>query len=139
MYPKTFIVITSIFKETEAVKKYSKKENCTLVVVGDKKTPKNWCSKNTIYLSPEDQQKLKYEIIKTLPWNHYCRKMIGYLYAVEKGAEIIIDTDDDNIPVDNWKLPEFKGTFLTYPKNKNFVNVYNYFTEKKNLAKRIPS
>lgn len=126
---KTFIIITSIFEPTLALKKYSKFKNYQLVIVGDKKTPKKWKLKNAIYLSPEQQEKMDYEIIKLLPWNHYCRKMIGYLYAIENNAEIIVDTDDDNIPLKNWSFPNEKDSLETYPKDSGFVNVYNDFTD----------
>ncbi|KAG1684320.1 putative glycosyltransferase STELLO1 [Nymphon striatum] len=51
-----------------------------------------------IFLSIEDQQKMKYELIKYLPSNNYGRKMIGFLYAIEHGATVIHESDDDNTP-----------------------------------------
>ena len=39
---------------------------------------------------------MKYKIVSLLPWNHYARKMLGYLKAMEAGASILVDTDDDN-------------------------------------------
>ena len=32
-----------------------------------------------------------------LPWNHFGRKNIGYLYAISMGAKTIFDFDDDNM------------------------------------------
>src|SRR4051812_3684016 len=106
-----FIIITSIFEPTEAVKKYANKEGWQLVVVGDKKSPGAWSYPNVTYLSAEDQIGLGYAMTDTLPWNHYCRKMIGYIYAVSKGADVIMDTDDDNIPFDEWDVYPFQGDF----------------------------
>lgn len=127
---KKFVIITSIFPPTEAVAKFSKLKDWRLIVVGDKKTPGNWDYDNVTYLSPDDQIKLNYEIIKYLPWNSYGRKIIGYLYAIKAGADIIADTDDDNIPVKNWsKNIDFKGGFDTYTE-KGFVNVYKFFTNE---------
>lgn len=127
---KKFVIITSIFPPTEAVAKFSKFKDWRLIVVGDKKTPGNWNYDNVTYLSPDDQIKLNYEIIKYLPWNSYSRKIIGYLYAIKEGADIIADTDDDNIPVKNWdKNIDFKGGFDTYTE-KGFVNVYKFFTNE---------
>ncbi len=40
---------------------------------------------------------LLYKIILLLQWNHFGRKNIGFLYAMHNGAEVIYDTDDDNI------------------------------------------
>ena len=39
-----------------------------------------------------------FEISKSLLENHYIRKNIGYLYALENDASMILDTDDDNFP-----------------------------------------
>jgi len=135
---KKYIIITSINKPTKAVIEFSKLNDWQLVVVGDKKTPKDWHYKNVIYLSPEDQEKLGFNILKLLPWNHYCRKMIGYLYAIKNGADIIIDTDDDNIPYINWDFPKLEGIFDNYAKNKNFINIYNDFTLAKIWPRGFP-
>ena len=40
---------------------------------------------------------LPYNIIPLLKWNHFGRKNVGFLYAMHHGAEVIYDTDDDNI------------------------------------------
>lgn len=127
---KKFIVITSIFSPTEAAKKFAKFKDWQLIVVGDRKTPKNWRLNNVIYLSPNQQMKLFPKMSKNLPWNSYSRKNIGYLYAIRQGADIIVDTDDDNIPYDDWgKSIIFKGKFKTVVSN-GFVNIYKYFTNK---------
>jgi len=42
------------------------------------------------------------ELADLLPYHHYCRKNIGYLYAIRQGADCILETDDDNLP-----LPSF--------------------------------
>lgn len=134
---KKFIIITSIFKPTEAVKKFSKMHGWTVVVVGDKKTPVDWGYKNVIYLSPKEQENYDFEILKKLPWNHYSRKMIGYLYAISHGAEVIYDTDDDNIPLLNWHEPIFEGKHVTLS-GDSFVNIYSYFTNKKVWPRGLP-
>lgn len=134
---KKFIVITSIFPPTEAVRKFSKLPGWYLVVVGDKKTPENWSCKEVTYLSPEQQQKLGFESAKFLPWNHYGRKMIGYLYAMKEGADIIYDTDDDNIPLARWYEPKFSGEHKTLS-GVPFINLYTYFTKKKVWPRGLP-
>src|SRR5665213_2756241 len=104
--PKKFIIITSIFPPTEAVQKFAKLADWQLIVVGDKKTPSEWEQAGVTFISAEDQENLQYQIIKKLPWNHYGRKMIGYLHAAEQQASLIADTDDDNIPYEQWgELP----------------------------------
>lgn len=127
---KKFIVITSIFYPTEAVKKYAKISDWQLIVVGDRKTPHDWKLENVVYLSPKLQLKLFPKIVKELPWNSYSRKILGYIYAIKQGADIIADTDDDNIPYSNWgDNLSFEGQFDTVY-SKGFVNAYKYFTNK---------
>ena len=44
----------------------------------------------------EDMAKT-FPLVDVLPWNHFGRKNIGYIYAIHHGAQIIWDFDDDNI------------------------------------------
>lgn len=125
----SFIVITSIFEPTEAVYQFAALSNYQLIVAGDKKSPTQWQAKGVKFLSVTDQQNLGFRILKSLPYNHYCRKLAGYLYAMQQGANAIIDTDDDNIPYENWSFPEMKGTFETSADDLGFVNIYKSFTD----------
>jgi hypothetical protein len=62
-------------------------ENWNVVVVGDTKTPSDWALEGAVYLGLEEQAALGYQIHKLLPLRHYARKNIGYLYAIQHGAE----------------------------------------------------
>jgi hypothetical protein len=133
-----FIVITSIFEPTKAVELFSKNENYKLIVVGDKKTPENWSYDNVEYISVNQQENMDFNLAKVLPYNHYCRKMLGYLQAIQEGATYIVDTDDDNIPKNNWKFPEFEQKFDCISKDKGFVNIYQLYTKQKIWARGLP-
>ena len=123
------IVITSIFPVTEAVELFSKVPGHRLIVVGDKKSPRDWNYPNVDFLEVNDHASIAPDFERELPFNHYCRKMIGYLYALKQGATVIIDTDDDNIPKSTWSFPAFDGSFDTTESNLGFVNVYRNFTD----------
>ncbi len=135
---KKTIVITSIFEPTEAVSSFSKLSEHKLIVVGDKKSPLDWKHENVDYLSVLEQKKLNYELAKTLPYNHYCRKMLGYLKAIEEGSDFIIDTDDDNIPKKDWCFPSVEGKFDSIEGELGFVNVYQLFTQQKIWPRGLP-
>lgn len=122
------IVITSIFAPTVAVAKFAGLSDYQLIVAGDKKSPAHWSEPNVTYLSVAEQEAAGFRMSAKLPFNHYGRKMIGYLFAIRAGAEVIIDTDDDNIPYDGWAFPATEGIFATSPVNKGFVNIYKNFT-----------
>lgn len=135
---KNVIVITTIFSPTQAVELFSRMENYHLIVIGDKKTPRDWKYKNVEYISIDRQDDLGFELAGILPHNHYCRKMLGYLRAIQNGAEYIIDTDDDNIPKENWNYPEFESKFDCISENKGFINVYQYYTKQRIWARGLP-
>lgn len=122
-----WIVVTTIQYPTQALEKLAKIDGWHLVVVADKKTPADWHLDNCDFLSVEMQDKLPYKIIQLLPWNHYSRKNIGYLYAIEHGASIIYETDDDNYLIDTIAyLPEHKQT-LQYVTDAIAMNTYADF------------
>lgn len=135
---KRTIVITSIFNPTEAVLAFSKIEDYQLIVVGDKKTPDDWHCNNVDYISVKQQESLEFELSKVLPYNHYCRKMLGYLKAIKNGADYIVDTDDDNIPKVTWKFPEFEGKYDCISGDRGFVNIYQLYTAQKIWARGLP-
>jgi hypothetical protein len=123
-----FIVITSIYPPTEAVRAFAALDGWQVVVVGDRKSPPDWALEGVTYLSPSDQEGLGFRTVERLPWNHYGRKMVGYLYAMQQGAELILDTDDDNVPKPDWRVLPTDGKFATV-QGSGFVNVYRYFTD----------
>lgn len=133
-----YIVITSIFPPTEAVRLFSEKQHYKLIVIGDKKTPGNWHYDGVQFVDTERQAKLGYSLAETLPHNHYCRKMIGYLMAIENKADVIVDTDDDNLPKAEWGFPEFGGKYKSLNSDLGFVNIYQFFTELKIWPRGLP-
>ncbi|HOJ78360.1 MAG TPA: STELLO glycosyltransferase family protein [Bacillota bacterium] len=135
---KRTIVITTIYQPSKAVQLYSQQEEYSLIVVGDLKTPSDWHYDDSLYLSVEYQKKWNSKLVSSIPWNHYSRKMIGYLYAIQAGAEIIVDTDDDNIPLPNWGFPDFEGSFNLTEADQGFVNVYSYFGTQSVWPRGLP-
>ena len=128
--PRNYIVITSIYPPTEAVKCFAERKDWQLVVAGDTKTPGDWQYPGVVYLSPDDQRQMNLPLVDGLPWKSYARKMAGYAYAIRNGAQLIADTDDDNIPYEDWAQQiEFSNRFdmLQCP---GFVNLYQYFTKE---------
>lgn len=132
------IVITSINNPTEAVTTFSRIKNYRLIVVGDKKTPIDWSCEGVVFLSVENQAQIGKHLNKILPYNHYCRKMMGYLYAIEIGAHCIVDTDDDNILKAGWSFPDFEGKYNVIGRKPGFINIYQYFTSQKIWPRGLP-
>ncbi|CAE7332858.1 STL1 [Symbiodinium sp. CCMP2592] len=94
-----WIVVTSIFQPSPATRKLGEltKQGWCYVVVADKNGPKDYDDvEGVIYLTVERQRALHFHIMDHLPWRHFGRKNVGFLYAIAHGAKIIYDTDDDN-------------------------------------------
>ena len=134
----TFIVITTINAPTEACVRFSRRPEANLIVVGDKKTPENWHLENATYLSAVEQAASRWKLAPSLPWNHYSRKMLGYLHAIEQGAGFIIDTDDDNIPESDWSFPAFDGDFAEITSEQRFINIYRHFSAQRIWPRGFP-
>jgi hypothetical protein len=125
-----FIIMTTINSPGKTVQGLV--EMCSdwkILVVGDKKTPNNWYFNGVNFIPYEQQLLIESEFVRLCPSNHYCRKNIGYLLAFQHNAQVIAETDDDNIPVKNTYLKNVSLSVLAEkPEISGWVNVYQYFT-----------
>jgi len=133
---KKIIVITTINPKTASILKFERMLDWHIVVVGDKKSVPIKSTENLIFLTLEDQNKLGYKYASSCPYNHYARKNIGYLYAIQEGACVIYDTDDDNTPYDDWDVPDF--TCDQRAVAKQYLNVYALFSKEKIWPRGFP-
>ena len=130
-----WIVMTTINSPKRNLNKLLKAPSpWKIVVIGDNKTNNSEWQKfknstKMIYLSIEDQLKLGYNITKFIPLNSYTRKNIGYLYAIQNGANEIYDIDDNIKLVNKFFLNIYVNKYTIYAENNNsvMVNPYNYF------------
>jgi hypothetical protein len=134
---RNFVVITTIFEPTEAVKSFASNKNCRLIIVADRKTPSSWKQEGSAFLSLDAQRKDGNALGKLIPLDHYSRKMLGYLKAMHDGADSIIDADDDIYPKPDWSFPDFDGNYDTIDA-PGFINIYQYFTKQKIWPRGLP-
>ena len=129
----TFLIITSIANQEHPVlnqfAQETSKRDIPFIVIGDTKSPKNFKIEGCDFYSVERQEALDFELVKNLPLKHYARKNLGYLIAISKGAELIIETDDDNLPLDSFWEPKTRQVNAHLLNDKSWVNVYKYFTD----------
>ncbi len=127
-----FTVLTTINSPDERVSDWMKITGNHTIVVGDKKTPSSWNHSKCNFTSLDEQLKSEFTTPSLLPENHYTRKNLGYLYAIEKGAQAIIDTDDDNFPIFTQWNRLFSSNFDKYQLCNSekilFKNIYSYFS-----------
>lgn len=96
------IVTTTINEPTEALVKFAGMKDWELVVVLDRKEPKQRLA-GVHYLTPGDQEKIDLDLSGLIGWNCIQRRNFGFIYAYrELGATIVATVDDDNIPQDRW-------------------------------------
>lgn len=123
------IVITTINAKTKALTEFERREGWHVIVVGDRKSQPIESTETLTFLSVEDQRGLGFSLVEACPYDHYTRKNIGYLYALQHGAKIIYDTDDDNLPYESWGVPDFSCS-RQLSSESSFANVYRYFTDE---------
>jgi len=135
-----WIVITSINYPTQSIRLFAQLHDWNVLVVADVDTPVDWFKNdaklNVVFLSMHQQQTLDFDMVDVLPTHNYARKNLGYLCAIQCGANIIYETDDDNsliIPdqlslLSSNDLLNVSEAIASIGSNyANFVNPYAYF------------
>ncbi|MGB8013699.1 MAG: STELLO glycosyltransferase family protein [Terriglobales bacterium] len=135
-----WIVVTTIQAPTESIAALSRLAGAgwLVVVVGDTKTPTDWSADGIRYLSVIEQHRIFGAISERIPVRHYSRKNLGYLYAIQHGAKLILETDDDNIAGPDFGgalLPAVTGAPLSHP---GWVNIYKYFSDELIWPRGLP-
>jgi hypothetical protein len=134
-----WIVITSINHPTEAIRRLADvSKGWTLLVVGDRKTPKDWHCEGVRYLGIEEQTQLGFALGREAPFNHYARKNLGYLYAIQNGAELLMETDDDNYPYDWYPGDVSNPVGGRLVAKGGWENVYTHFTNSRIWPRGFP-
>lgn len=119
MSPKVSIVVTTIFEPKwlkgylNNIEKYGRKNNATIHIICDKKTPQSVFDAASEAVSSgfnidcpslEEQESWLSSIgadPNFIPWNTDNRRNIGFLRALQQGCELLISIDDDNYCLDD--------------------------------------
>ncbi len=128
------LIITSIANDKHPILKQfaeeCNKRNLNFIVIGDTKSPAGFNLSGCDYWSVERQLTLPFELAKITPTKHYSRKNLGYLLAIKNGTTELVETDDDNIPREEfWDAKQREVKSYSF-QNTGWVNVYNYFTKQ---------
>lgn len=125
-------VVTTIAEPTDSVRALLHalvKFDASLIAIGDLKGPPHFNVSGAEFLSLADQMRLPYKLASLLPTGHYTRKNLGYLYAMDRGASFIYETDDDNSPKANWS-PRSSVVKVQHIESRPWFNVYRAFTNE---------
>lgn len=109
---KKAIVTTTINSPTKALMAFAEiamRDEWTLIIIGDMKTPDSeyddFCAKYegaVVYIDMKTQEKMSQELSDLIGPNCIQRRNFGLIYAYQHGAQIIATVDDDNIPYPKW-------------------------------------
>jgi len=98
-------------------------------IIGDVPSPVDFHLDGCSFYSLAEQRRLGFQLAQLCPERHYARKNLGYLLAMRNGAEVLIETDDDNLPrTEFWAEREL---FHLAPAldRRGWVNVYAWYTD----------
>ena len=118
---KKVIVTTTINPPTEAVEAFQAMRDWDLVVIGDKKTPRDYHLSRGVYVTPEEQEKYDPALSQAIGWNSIRRRNFGLLWAHDMKADVVAIVDDDNIPLPGWGENLLVGTEVTCRRSTRWV------------------
>jgi hypothetical protein len=129
---KTICVMTTIQPPGDCTRALAAKlasHGIPLLVVGDRKGPSEFRLPGTTFVPLSDQARLAFSLSRLLPLNHYSRKNLAYLLAMQSGAKCIYETDDDNTPAPNW-TPRTLNVRSHQHAGAGWINVYRMFSDE---------
>ncbi len=141
MNDKISIVVTSIAGPNKALRDLA--QGCSergyyFTVIGDEASPSDFQLDGCDFYSLKRQRQTVLKLAELCPVRHYARKNIGYLLAIRNGASIIIETDDDNIALEQFWDRRQRIQNVAIVENNGWVNVYRYFSDQNIWPRGFP-
>lgn len=133
------LVITSIAAPNPVLRKCAegaKQHDFRFIVMGDVISPPDFYIDGCDFYQIEEQEKLPFKLAKILPKKHYGRKNLGYLLA--RNCDLIIETDDDNFPRDEFWAQRERMIEAEVLLNKGWFNVYESFSKERIWPRGFP-
>ncbi len=141
MKNKVSIVVTSIASPNRALRDLAQgcgEKDYYFIVIGDEASPAEFHIDGCDFFSLKRQRQTDLKFARSCPTKHYARKNIGYLLAIRDGASIIIETDDDNIPRQQFWAARQRIQNVPVLEGGGWVNIYRYFTEQNIWPRGFP-
>ena len=108
------------------------------VVVGDEKSPSDFQLEGCDFYGLGAQFETGFGFARLCPTRHYARKNLGYLLAIQGGATLIVETDDDNIPREEFWAERRRVQSVPATGGAGWVNAYRYFTDAHIWPRGLP-
>jgi len=135
------VVVTSISAPNAALRELAsqcKARGFSFLLIGDVPSPADFSLEGCEFYSLARQQATGLKIAELLPTRHYARKNIGYLLAMRMRSRMLLETDDDNMPLPEFwakRKPEQRVSTLAAT---GWTNVYRYFSEANIWPRGLP-
>ena len=126
------VVITSIAAPNQVLRTYSSEclaRGMAFLVMGDVASPRDFSLSGCDFWNIDRQEQSGLQLARSLPKRHYSRKNLGYLLAIRQGADVIIETDDDNHPTPAFWKERSRHQGGRRVDHQGWVNVYRYFSD----------
>jgi hypothetical protein len=107
-------------------------------VIGDVPSPSDFAINGCEFYSLDRQRATGFRIAEILPNRHYSRKNIGYLLAMATRPGMLLETDDDNMPLPEFWEPRKRVQPITALAGNGWTNIYRYFTEANIWPRGLP-
>jgi hypothetical protein len=104
------------------------------IVIGDESSPSSFHIDGCDFYSLEKQHQTEFKLARLCPTRHYARKNVGYLIATGNGATLIVETDDDNIPYQEFWAQRDRHQSALIVNRQGWTN-YNYDQAWSNSAR----
>ena len=135
------VVVTSISAPNGVLRELAtgaRRHGSRFYVIGDVPSPRDFSIEGCDFYDLDRQRKTGLRFAELCPTRSYARKNIGYLLAMQDGADRIIETDDDNYPRSSfwqWRERERKVPVVKQP---GWVNVYAFFSDANVWPRGLP-
>lgn len=130
--PATCLVVTSIAGPTprlRALAAGAAAHGWHFVLVGDEASPARFELPGCEFYGLERQRELRFATAAVCPTRSYARKNLGYLLAMARGADAIVETDDDSLAAEVfWRRRERRRRAHVLVEH-GWTNVYRYFSD----------
>ena len=134
-------MVTSISAPNAALRELAsqcKARGFSFYLIGDVPSPADFSLEGCEFYSLVRQQATGLKIAGLLPTRHYARKNIGYLLAMRTRSRMLLETDDDNMPLPGFwakRQPEQRVATLA---GTGWTNVYAFFSEANIWPRGLP-
>lgn len=110
------------------------------LAVGDVKTPQEFRLQFGEYMlrGGSDRREESFRLAHHLPDNSYSLKNLGYLRAMQLGASVLVETDDDNFPHTDFWSTRSPNVLTAVSPRPGWVNPYLHFSTEHVWPRGLP-